>query len=251
MRILLTNDDGIRAPGLCALYPLLCEVGEVVVVAPDACRSGTSHSITYIEPLTVQTVAIDELFTGYAVLGSPADCVKLACHTLLDTPIDLVVSGINAGANVGINVHYSGTVAAAIEGAFLGIPAVALSTAYAEEIDFHEAASLAITTLKQLMPVVSGDVLNINVPQLIGRPVQGVRVVPQSTHGFDEYYIAQKSTDQSSTYQLSAGQHRPDPLPTDAMLLTEGYITVTPLCADLTDHARLSVIKTRLSDSRA
>jgi 5'-nucleotidase len=115
--ILLTNDDGIRAPGL----------GEIQVVAPETVQSATGHGITLTTPLLTQRVTVEETFTGTSVDGRPADCVKLAVAKLLPRPPDLVVSGMNSGANVGINVIYSGTVAAAIEAAFLGLPAIAVS----------------------------------------------------------------------------------------------------------------------------
>ncbi len=122
MRILLTNDDGIFAPGLAAIYKQLVELGTVTVVAPTECWSGASHSITFAEPLACTKVEIKGLFTGFGVQGSPADCVKLASMQLHDGPIDLVVAGINCGANVGINVYYSGTVAAAWRPPFCGSP---------------------------------------------------------------------------------------------------------------------------------
>ncbi len=129
MQILLTNDDGIFAPGLAALYKELVKMGDVTVVAPADSRSGASHSITFSRPLVCNKVDINGQFTGFSIQGSPADCVKLAVMQLHEGPIDLLVAGINNGANAGINVYYSGTVAAAMEGAFLKIPAVAMSLA--------------------------------------------------------------------------------------------------------------------------
>ncbi len=114
MKILLTNDDGIFAPGLAAIYKELVKIGDVTVVAPADSQSGASHSVTFFEPLVCNKVDINSQFTGYSVEGSPADCVKLACMQLCKEPIDLLVAGINNGANAGINVYYSGTVAAAM-----------------------------------------------------------------------------------------------------------------------------------------
>ena len=125
--ILLTNDDGIRAPGLVAMYRALAGLGEIHVVAPETVQSATGHGITLSAPLLTQRVTVEDAFTGTSVDGRPADCVKLAVAKLLPRPPDLVVSGMNSGANVGINVIYSGTVAAAIEAAFLGLPAIAVS----------------------------------------------------------------------------------------------------------------------------
>ena len=151
MQILLTNDDGIFAPGLAAIYKELVKIGDVTVAAPTDSQSGTSHSITFHQPLVCNKIDINGQFTGYSIKGSPADCVKLAVMQLHKGPIDLLVSGINHGANAGINVYYSGTVAAAMEGAFLEIPAVAMSLSFEEHMDFEKAAHYCIKILKQLM----------------------------------------------------------------------------------------------------
>ena len=152
MHILLTNDDGIFAPGLAVLYKKLSLIGKVTVAAPAQPKSGASHSIS-LEPLICDKVDITGKFTGYSVEGSPADCVKLAVMKLIDhdaEPIDLVVSGINCGANVGINVYYSGTVAAAMEAAFYGIPSIALSAALEEDVDFEAACEYGIEVIEKL-----------------------------------------------------------------------------------------------------
>jgi 5'-nucleotidase len=246
MKILLTNDDGIFAPGLAALYKRLTTIGDVMVVAPFDCRSGTSHSITFAEPLTCGQVTVDGTFSGYGVQGSPADCVKLACMQLHDGPIDLVVSGINHGANVGINVYYSGTVAAAVEAAFMRIPSVAVSLASEEIMDFDAAAQYGLEVIGAALPVQPGDVINVNIPRLSqGRP-KGVRVVPQSTNGFHEYYIPQRN-DHQTAFQLASGPHRKEETVTDTMMLWEGYITVTPLRPDMTCYSRLADLQQRLS----
>ena len=131
------------APGIAAIYRELDRIGDVTVVAPDSHQSAMAHSITIDSPLSVTKMHVNQLFHGYAVGGSPADCVKLAVRSLMDPPPDLVVSGINDGANVSTNVLYSGTVAAAAEGALLGIPAVAVSLEHAPELDFDRAAVIA------------------------------------------------------------------------------------------------------------
>src|SRR5579872_7241708 len=135
MLILLTNDDGISAPGLVALYSELAELGEVQVVAPATVQSATGHGITLSTPLLTTRMTVEEKFTGVAIEGRPADCVKLAVSQLLPRTPDLVVSGMNAGANVGINVIYSGTVAAAIEAAFLGLPSIAVSLYLRKDVE--------------------------------------------------------------------------------------------------------------------
>ena len=238
MKILLTNDDGIFAPGLAAIYKELVRIGEVTVVAPSDSRSGASHSITYLEPLVCNKVDVNGLFTGYSVQGSPADCVKLAVMQLHTGPIDLLVAGINNGANAGINVYYSGTVAAAMEGAFLKIPSVAMSVAAERTMDFDAAAGYCAQILKKLMPVERGAVINVNIPLLSRGEPKGIRVVPQSSKGFDEYYILQENEQGQTVFQLAGEHHPADGVHADSTSLLEGYITITALNPDMTDHKR-------------
>ncbi len=238
MQILLTNDDGIFAPGLAALYKELVEIGNVTVVAPAASRSGGSHSITFNRPFVCNKIDINGRFTGFSVEGSPADCVKLACMQLCKDPIDLVVAGLNNGANTGINAYYSGTVAAAMEAAFLKIPAVAMSLACEENMDFEDAAKYCAEILKKLMPITAGDVININVPLLSKEKPKGIRVVPQSTEGFDEYYVRQENEQGQTVFQLAGGTHRHEENPTDTTSLVDGYITITAFAPGMTDHAK-------------
>jgi len=238
MQILLTNDDGIFATGLAAIYKELVKMGDVTVVAPADSWSGASHSVTLNQPLVCNKVDISGQFTGFSVQGSPADCVKLACMQLCTRPIELLVAGINNGANVGINVYYSGTVAAAMEGAFLKIPAVAMSLAAEEQMDFESAAKYCVKILKKLMPVKSGEVININIPQLSKGEPKGIKVVPQSSKGFDEYYIRQKNEQGQTVFQLAGGPHRTDDSPTDTTSLVEGFITITALAPDMTNYEK-------------
>src|SRR5881227_1666051 len=155
MYILLTNDDGIRAPGLVALYRALVAAGhEVRVVAPETVQSATGHGITMATPLLTSRVNVEGAFEGVAVDGRPADCVKLAINQLCGERLpDLVVSGMNSGTNVGINVIYSGTVAAAIEAAFLGLPAVAVSLYLKKEVpaDYPRAAAVVLPVIRQAL----------------------------------------------------------------------------------------------------
>ncbi len=249
MKIVLTNDDGIFAPGLAALYRALVPLGNVTIVAPMGCRSGTSHSLTFAEPLTCEHVTAHGA-SGFGVHGSPADCVKLACMELVNAPIDLIVSGINRGANVGLNLYYSGTVAAALEGAFMHVPSAAISLASdGDSMDFEACARYGIQALQKCLPLEPGDVININIPRLSqGKPL-GIKVVPQSTIGFHEYYESHPSENPRMAFQLKGGQPNQDRIPTDTMLLTKGYVTITPLCADMTHHERLSEFESRVNKS--
>src|SRR5579872_4515462 len=167
MRILLTNDDGIYAPGLRALRPELQKLGEVVVVAPAAEQSAVGHSVTLTTPLVVQEVLDEQRQPlGWAVEGRPADCVKLALRELLEAPPDVLVSGLNAGSNAGINVLYSGTVAAAIEGAFFRRTSIAVSLEYRRPrpLDFPRAAELSRRVIEQILAhrPAAGSLFNVN-----------------------------------------------------------------------------------------
>ena len=230
MLILLTNDDGIQAPGILAMYRELVKIGEVIVVAPETTQSATGHGITLDVPLLTTKVTIENGFTGTAVAGRPADCVKLAFAHLLPRKPDLVVSGINAGANVGINVIYSGTVAAAIEGAFLGAPTIATSLFLRNNVpvNFPKAAMISRqmigTILKKGLP--AGQIASINVPAL--QPDEepaGVRVVRQCTRPWvDQYERRQDPRGRdyfwnSSVYSL--GETESD---TDVAALRDKYV---------------------------
>lgn len=239
MNILLTNDDGIFAPGIAAAYKELIKLGNVTVVAPSDRMSGAGHSITVFEPLACEKVRIENQFSGYSVNGSPADCVKLAIMELCPQRPDIVVSGINNGANVGINVYYSGTVAAAMEAAFYRIPAIALSCAHEEEMDFNTAAKYCAEVINKIgMHSLSG-VININIPRLsVGKP-RGIKVVPQSTMGFEEYFVKKQSNTGQTLYQLAGGDHRDTDIPSDTLVLADGFITVTALGFDMTDYKNM------------
>src|SRR3954453_6246913 len=170
MLILLTNDDGINAPGIIAMWRELVKLGEVHVVAPETVQSASGHGITLTTPLLTSPVAIENGFTGIAVDGRPADCVKLAVAKLLPRQPDLVISGINAGANVGINVIYSGTVAAAIEAAFLGLPSIAVSLHLKPDrpTDYARTAGFALQTIQEILAagLRPGQVASVNLPPL-------------------------------------------------------------------------------------
>jgi 5'-nucleotidase len=248
MQILLTNDDGIFAPGLAAIYKELIKIGDVTVAAPADSRSGASHSVTFSHPLVCNKVDINGQFTGYSIQGSPADCVKLAAMQLHKDPFDLLIAGINNGANAGINVYYSGTVAAAMEGAFLKIPAVAMSLAWEENMDFQTAAGYCVKILKKLMPIKTNGVININIPLLSkGRP-KGIQIVPQSSKGFDESYIQQKNEQGQTVFQLIGREHLADHAPVDTRSLEEGFITITVLTPDMTNKRKTSDLKTKFEN---
>jgi 5'-nucleotidase len=245
MRILLTNDDGIYAPGLRALRKALLPLGEVTVVAPATEQSAAGHSVTLLTPLLVQEVFDDDRsFVGWAVEGRPADCVKLALLELLPSPPDLIVSGMNAGSNAGINVLYSGTVAAAIEGAFFRRTAVAVSLEYSKvkPLDFPRASVYAKQVIDQILAhkPAPGTLFNINIPALEKGPIRGVRVVPQNVAPYVEKYDRRVDPRGRTYFWAGPEFDCPEPLPeTDVTSLAESYITVTPLQFDLTHRGLL------------
>ncbi|MFO0851160.1 MAG: 5'/3'-nucleotidase SurE [Gemmataceae bacterium] len=251
MRILLTNDDGIYAPGLRALRKELLPLGQVTVVAPATEQSAAGHSVTLVTPLLVNEV-FDELdgkreFVGWAVEGRPADCVKLALLELLPDPPDLIVSGMNAGSNAGINVLYSGTVAAAIEGAFYHFTAIACSLEYDQKIhDFPTAARHCRRVIDRILAnkPAKGSLFNVNIPVLEHGPIKGVRVLPQNVTPYTEQFDRRVNPRGRTYFWTGPSFHCPDPHPdTDVSALCEQYITVTPLKFDLTDHQRLAAMR--------
>jgi 5'-nucleotidase len=241
--ILLTNDDGIYAPGLAALEAELRQIAEVVVVAPAVEQSGVGHSITFLLPLIAKQVYEGERLRGWAVEGSPADSVKLGIFEFCPRRPDVVVSGLNGGLNAGINVLYSGTVAAAIEGAFFGITSIACSLEYNEHAQFANAARLAREIIEQILAQKSPEpqLYNLNIPTVaVDRP-RGVRVVPMGVSRYGEHFI--KGTDpKGRTYYWATNDPppRPEGHPTDLTALAEGYITLTPLGYNMTRHESLA-----------
>ena len=246
MRILATNDDGIMAPGLLALRRALAELGDVTVVAPTTPQSAVGHAITLSDPVRVHRVSLGDGAVGWAVEGSPADCVKMALYELMPDRPDLVASGVNLGANVGINVLYSGTVAAAIEAAFIGLPAMAVSIEPAETVDFDGAARIARRLIDQTIARNPSQpmLLNVNVPDLSKGPPKGVKVVPQSLKGWRESW-ERRTHPRGGTYYWMVGEMRTEEegAETDVAALADRYVTVTPLRFDLSDHGRVDEVR--------
>ncbi len=243
MRVLLTNDDGIFAPGLCALYWAFCEKHEVYIVAPDSERSAVGHAITLSDPLRVKKVRYGRKFWGWAVSGTPADCVKLAVLELLPKPIDMVVSGINQGANVGINILYSGTVSAATEGAIYGKLAIAISLDSYVSQDFCYAAHFAERISNWLMQHdLQGIALNINVPAIPANKIKGVKFVRQGTYRFDEKFD-KRIDPRGNVYYWQVAEKMKENGPkegTDIHELKRKFITVTPITYNLTSKSILN-----------
>jgi 5'-nucleotidase len=250
VRILLTNDDGIYAPGLRALLPELRKLGEVTVVAPATEQSAVGHSVTLNTPLILQEV-LDEHreLLGWAVEGRPADCVKIALRELLPRMPDVLISGLNAGSNAGINVLYSGTVAAAIEGAFFRVTSIACSLEYtkARPLDFPGGAALARSVIEQILSrqPAAGTLFNVNIPDLDRGPAKGIVVCPQNLAPYLESYD-RRTDPRGRVYFWSNPEFScPDPHPdTDVTALADNYITVTPLQFNLTHPTLLAEMST-------
>ena len=245
MRILITNDDGILAPGIEALYRAVADMGEVTVVAPESSQSASGHAITVRSPMAVQRVHVNDVFYGWSVDGRPADCVKLALAELLDQRPDFVLSGINAGANTGTNVLYSGTVAGAVEGAFFGIPAVAFSLVSSDELNFPMAGKVARSVFDCIVSadMPQGTCLNVNIPSLHGGWPKGVRCCQQGTVAMVDHYAQQRAAEGHTLYWLDG--RLPDELvspDSDQAAVRDGYVAITPLRYDMTDRRALESV---------
>lgn len=243
MQILLTNDDGIYAPGLIALEKQLRTLGDVAVVAPATEQSGVGHSITFLSPLTVKEIFDGDRRRGWAVEGSPADSVKLGVTEICPRRPDLVVSGINGGLNAGINVLYSGTVAAAIEGAFFEITSVAVSLEFNEHAQYDKAAEVALRIIKQVLAKKGPEpqLYNLNIPTsaLAGRAQ--LKIVPMGVARYGEKF--EKRVDprgRNYYWATSDPPPRPGGHETDLSALCDGHITLTPLDFDLTKRPILA-----------
>ena len=243
MRLLLTNDDGIRAPGIRALWENLKDVAEIIVAAPAQQQSATGHSITVYHPIWVNEHSFDDpRVTGWRIGGTPADSVKIALDTLLEVKPDLVVSGINHGPNLGTDVLYSGTVSAAVEGAMHGIPAIAISIATDGEPDFEPAAAFCRSVVQQIIdkkfPTFS--LLNINVPPVPTSEIQGVAITKLGCIEYENAF-EKRMDPRGRTYYWMAGTpvETLNTGDTDVAAIRANKISLTPIHFDLTDYSLL------------
>jgi 5'-nucleotidase len=250
MRVLLTNDDGINAPGLFALYQAVKELAEPVIVAPHVERSAAGHAITLSDPLRVQEEQKDGKFYGYAVNGTPADCVKIAVKAILDHKPDLVISGINLGSNLGTSVIYSGTVSAATEGIILGIPAIAISLDFTLDPDFTLAQKYIKEVLKKLRPAdfPKDTALNINIPVIKESDFAGVEVTHQGKFRFEEYFDKRIDPGNRVYYWLSGKVKADvDNEGSDSQAVAKNKISVTPIHYDMTAYEAIQYFKGKLT----
>ncbi len=240
MNILLTNDDGIHAPGLEAVYKELQGIAQVKIVAPEVEQSAVGHAITIYNPLRVTEIHKNGGFFGYGINGTPADCVKVGLGVIFPQPADLVVSGINLGRNAGDSVIYSGTVSAATEAIILGVPAIACSLATYTNPDFSVAAKfickLALMVHKHGLP--RGTLLNVNVPAVSEDKITGVAVTRQGRFTSKDSFTKRVDPFQRHYYWLESrelGVEDPQ-AEYDLIALKQNKISITPLKYDLTDY---------------
>lgn len=242
MNILISNDDGVFAPGLAALAQALMQIAEITVIAPDRNRSGASNSLTLDNPLRLR-----KLENGFmSVEGTPTDCVHLALTGLFDKKFDLIVSGINAGANLGDDVFYSGTVAAAMEGRFLGLPAIAVSLAGDDPFHYQTAAEIT----KQLVLHTRGNhlpaktILNVNVPNVAFSAVKGFMTTRLGARHCAERLTPDIDRRGQTIYWIGPpGPEQDAGVGTDFYAINHHFVSITPLRLDLTDYPLLEQVE--------
>lgn len=241
-RILLTNDDGINADGLKALYQALKREADVTIVAPDSERSAVGHAITLSDPLRVKPIEKNI----YSTTGTPADCVKLAIRAILKIKPDIVISGINLGPNTGYSVLYSGTVSGATEGVILGIPSIAVSLGTFTNPDYSVAAQyakkIAFKVIREGLP--KGILLNVNVPAVPKAKIKGIKIARQSKKAFIEKFDKRIDPRKHIYYWLSGevidleGEQGSD---IDA--INKNFVSITPLHCDMTEYGMMEQLK--------
>lgn len=239
MHVLITNDDGIFAKGLWSLYNAFAQRCKVTVIAPDRERSAVGHGITLHQPIRAERVKMDESGWGYAVSGTPADCIKLGLLELMDHKPDMVVSGINPGANLGVNVNYSGTVAAAKEATLYGIPAIAASISARDPEQYDEAAGFITRLAEQVVNrgLPFGTFLNVNLPDLPVSRTAGVRMSRQGVSFFKEF-IEKKTDPRNRPYYWQGCESPPESTgdDVDTTVICDNYVSITPIKCDMTDY---------------
>lgn len=246
--ILVTNDDGITAPGISNLIRLMKTLGDVVVVAPNSPQSGKGHAITLEDPLRVHTVDIFKNVEAYECSGTPVDCVKIAKNVIFkERTIDLCVSGINHGSNAGINILYSGTMSAAMEASLEGIDSIGLSLLdYSFDAVFEHADPFILAIAKSVLDKKLGGskLLNVNIPKNSEKGIQGIKICRQGEGVWEEEFIRSEDPRGNDYYWMSgkfvSKEHADD---TDLWALENGYISIVPSTSDLTDYSQIEPLK--------
>jgi 5'-nucleotidase len=250
MKILLCNDDGIHAPGLAALADELKKTAEVIVVAPAREQSAMGHAITMSDPLRAEEYYKNGEFFGWAVNGTPADCIKLALYALLDQRPEMVISGINQGSNTGINTLYSGTVSAATEGRINDLPSFSISLTSYHNKEFSPAARFAarLATQVKSLDLPKGVFLNVNVPALPEEDIKGVRITRQGLAVYEEIFHRRTDPKGKVYFWLDGerGQEDDDPQ-IDERAVSAGYISITPIHYDLTHYQTFGRLSNKIT----
>ncbi len=246
--ILICNDDGIDAPGIYALANAIKQIADVTVVAPDKQQSAVGHAITVNQPIRVSKFNKNGEFFGYAVNGTPADCIKLAVRSLLvKSKPDMVISGINHGTNTAVSVIYSGTVSAATEGTILGIPSIAMSlTSYYENADFSFAAKFAakLALVVQEKGLPKGTLLNVNVPAVSEKEICGVKITKQGKSIWNDEFESRRDPSNKEYFWLKGELIELDEdSDFDQRAILENKVSITPIQYDLTDYKMLDEMK--------
>lgn len=253
--ILLTNDDGIFAPGIHYLWQALkrADFADLTIIAPASERSGTGTSITWDRPIHIQEVSWEEETNAWSIDGSPADCVKIASRVILKHPPDFIVSGINAGSNAGRNVLYSGTIGAVIEGALRGIPGIAFSCENGETPNFHVAEKYVAQVLQYVLdnPLPIGSFFNVNFPHAAQDDVKGFRLTRQGKGRWAENPYLHLETASGQSYWMGGKpEERDEESDCDIAYLKQGYMTATAIqVLDLTDYKELESHKKSFESS--
>ncbi|MCF8241036.1 MAG: 5'/3'-nucleotidase SurE [Melioribacteraceae bacterium] len=246
MKILVSNDDGITSPGIYELAKALSEIGEVTVIAPHTEQSAVGHAITMKIPLRIIKHYINGEFFGYAVDGTPADCIKIGIRNILKESPDIVVSGINNGANTAINIIYSGTVSAAREAAIMDVPSIAISVTSHDVMDFKYAGKVAKSIVKLVAEngLETGTLLNVNVPNVPEEEIKGILLTKQGKSKWDDVYEERTDPYRKNYYWLTGNLIDVDEdLETDHFAVKNKYVSVTPIHFDLTDYKTYEKIK--------
>jgi 5'-nucleotidase len=246
LKILVCNDDGIDSQGIYALVESLKEIGTVTVVAPLKEQSAVGHAITMQIPLRVTKAYKDGNFFGYAVNGTPADCIKIGIRNIMKEPPDLVVSGINHGSNTAINIIYSGTVSAAREAAIMDIPSMAVSVTNHEVTDFRFAAKVTKLIAKEMAgkDIPKGTLLNINVPDIPENQIAGIILTKQGKSKWDDIYEQRVDPYGKDYYWLTGNLMEVDTdVETDQVAIKKNYVSISPIHFDLTDYETFDKMK--------
>jgi len=245
--VLVTNDDGINAPGLRTLINIVKELARVVVVAPENSHSGMGHAVTLTQPIRLRKILETESITEYACTGTPVDCVKLAINNLLDEKPALIVSGINHGANSSVNIIYSGTMAAAIEGALADINAIGFSLLdFSYKADFSPGVPYIKSIIQNMLSAEynHGCCLNVNIPSVPASDIKGIKVCRQSKGQWIEEFVQRTDPHNHEYYWLTGTFHKKEDSPdTDLWALDNNYISIVPVTLDYTNHEQLHLFK--------